>query len=547
MTFRSIFPSLLVGVLCASIYGQTQILTTPTGLPGGNQNDGVIFDLAHLSAGPVTIYGLSVVFAQAGLVGVALEVWAISGTAVGNQTNSSAWTLIASGVLAGPSSGPGSLDATNLCFVGIPVLVIPPAGVIGLYVTTTGGGPQLVYSTFSGSVGGVVTNNGTLEVRSGFGGTYPFGSQFAPRSFNGQIRYQLGASSPSPWVQENTPSATLTVDGQVGSACQAASARRCLGETIPLVLASDLGPTVWDLIIQAGEPTVPGIVSPGGQVVNLDLAQGPGFWVSLGGGSPLPGSFPLSTLQWPAGFPSLLIPLMPAAPFVAHAQAYWVNPAQIDFLSISAPGRVQVVNPGGPAIPFLLGDDTSVNVDLTALCLPPMSYYGVSYTSFFVNANGSVSFVQPASDFSSSVVEFVTQMPRIAGLWTDLSPQVGGSVSATTIASGITVNWSGVPQFNTNNANSVSVSLSATGTTSISSYTPSPNYMFAPSLVGFSPGGSATNPGSLSGGISSYLGLGNQTGNIPSDAIFEFNLFTAPAAGWSTFTLSGNGSSWQVQ
>lgn len=527
--------------------GQLQTLTVPAGLPGGNQNEGILFDVQNLSVSPVTIEGLQVIFAQAGLLGVTLEVWAKAGTVVGSQSTPGAWTLASSVVFAGPSQGPGLLDTPGLCFVGLPLLQIGAGQVIGLYVTTTGGGPQLVYSTVSGSVGDLVASDGTLAVRAGFGGSYPFGSQFAPRAFNGTITYRMGGGSANPWVQVNTPEATMIVDGQQGTECRVAGVQRCVGENFPLVLSSTLGGTLWDLILQAGEPMIPGAVSPGGQVVNLDISQGPGFWLSLAGAAPPPGSFPLTTLSWPVGSPPITIPLLPPGPALVHAQAYWINVASVDFVSVSAPSRVQVRPTSGATLPLLLGDDTSIAVDLTTLCAAPISYYGVSYSSFFVNANGSVSFVQPSADFSSSPGEFTTQMPRIAGLWTDLSPNIAGTVSALTTSNGITVNFVGVPQFNTTNANSVSISLSSSGATTISNYAASPTYQFAPTLMGFSSGALGTNPGSISGGIVSRLGAGVQTGNIGSDAIYEFNLFLPPAGGWSTFTLLGNGSAWQVQ
>lgn len=533
-------------LIAAAAPAQVQTVITPSGLPGGNQNHGAMFDLRNAGAAAIAIEQIDVVFAQGGLVSVPLEIWAKAGPSAGSQSTPGAWTLVSQGVVPGPVSGPGVLQQTGLCLVGVPLLQIPPGATAGVYVTTQGGGPQLAYSTHSGSVGDVVTTDGTLEVRAGFGGTYPFGSQFAPRSFNGAIHYRAGGAQ-VPWVQVNTPRASLVVDGQTGTACQVAATSRCRNELFPMVLSSNLGPTIWDVIVQVGAPAVPGPVSPGGQVVNIDASANLGYWFSLGGAPPPPGSFPVSTLAWGAGQGSLTIPLVPPFALAAHAQAYWLDPGHADQISISAPAFVNIAATGGPATPVALGEDASVAVQLAPLCVPPVSYYGTSYSSLFINANGSVSFLQPSSDWTSSPGEFVTQMPRIAGMWTDLSPQAGGTVSYSTSPQGIAVSFAGVPQYNTANSNSFSIEMTSTGTTTISGYAPANPFQFAPVLVGFSPGAPATNPGALSPGIASFLGAGLQTSHLATDAIYGFDFFLPPAAGWNSFTLFGNGAAWQVQ
>ena len=72
-----------------------------------------------------------------------------------------------------------------------------------------------------------------------------------------------------------------------------------------------------------------------------------------------------------------------------------------------------------------LGDDDYVEVNL------PFSFEfcGISYTSVFVNSNGSVSFGEGDLDFSESVPEFLEGPPRIALLWDDLNPSAAGSIT----------------------------------------------------------------------------------------------------------------------
>jgi len=121
-----------------------------------------------------------------------LEVYGVTGggTFVGNETNSSAWTLIgsAAGVVSNGLNAPTPL----------PISLMTPmtAGTTqGFYVTVTNGsGIKYTNGTTAGAVYAADSN---LQILEGAGKTYPFGSTYSPRVWNGTVHY-------SPTALQNT-------------------------------------------------------------------------------------------------------------------------------------------------------------------------------------------------------------------------------------------------------------------------------------------------------------------------------------------------------
>lgn len=82
---------------------------------------------------------------------------------------------------------------------------------------------------------------------------------------------------------------------------------------------------------------------------------------------------------------------------------------------------------------------------------PSFDYYGLTYTGFWVNANGNVTFCGASPDFTPTVAEFLGDMsspdaePRIAPAWADFNPSAAGSVNLQQSDDTVKVMWCGVP------------------------------------------------------------------------------------------------------
>jgi hypothetical protein len=106
-----------------------------------------------------------------------------------------------------------------------------------------------------------------------------------------------------------------------------------------------------------------------------------------------------------------------------------------------------------------LGDD-----DTQELPLPfTFPFQGQNWTSVFVNSNGNLTFGVGDTDFSESIGDFLDGPPRIAGLWDDLSPNNGGSVTAEFTATSMTITFDSVPEFFTTGANTFAFTLHDNG------------------------------------------------------------------------------------
>ncbi|MBM4376560.1 MAG: hypothetical protein FJ095_15870 [Deltaproteobacteria bacterium] len=124
-------------------------------------------------------------------------------------------------------------------------------------------------------------------------------------------------------------------------------------------------------------------------------------------------------------------------------------------------------NPGPDPLPpppsevaLGLADDDSQAVAL-GFAFP---FFGTSYTSVFVNADGNLSFGKgDSASESRDVSRFLDNVPRIAALYADLDPSSGGAVTYEKGDKKLTVHFKAVPRYGSKQSNSVSVTLHESG------------------------------------------------------------------------------------
>ncbi|MAG58322.1 MAG: hypothetical protein CMJ83_18705, partial [Planctomycetes bacterium] len=335
------------------------------------------------------------------------------------------------------------------------------------------------YMGFTGATGGALQTNEVFAWT--MGGAGPCGTLAGPYETNNAV-------------------SSLDFDGAQGTSFVPAITAGCVGGTFTANSSATVA-APFD-ILYALDSIISGFPTPAGQRVNINLASpslanvnGGGLFLNL---VPHPGTF--------------VLPLTIAFPVTLSAQQVVADVTHPDTFQLSQAPELSTV--AAAAILLTLGDDNFVEVPFAApLCAPmsSFSFYGTAYTSIFVNSNGSVGFGSGDGDFTATVPEFQNGSPRAAGLWTDLSPNAGGSVTVSSSALGVTVSFLGVPQFGTGNSNSFDILLDIAGQTSISNYA-APALTVA-SIVGLTPGGGATDPtGGLGLSWDALAGSGPQAG-----------------------------------
>jgi serine protease AprX len=112
---------------------------------------------------------------------------------------------------------------------------------------------------------------------------------------------------------------------------------------------------------------------------------------------------------------------------------------------------------GGTTIPLSDDDSESVNPGT------PVELYGTSYNTFYVGSNGFITFTGGDSDYTESLEEHFEQ-PRISGLWDDLNPSTGGTVSYKVLEDRVAVTWLAVPEYFNTGANTFQIEMFFEGT-----------------------------------------------------------------------------------
>ncbi len=271
-------------LVAGGVFAQTQSITTPPNFAsnnGGSAGGAVYFDVSVLQP-TLVIQNVDLNCSAAAGTAVTIDIYTCPTTYVGNEAMPGAWTLVAS--CSGTSLGsdtPTPIDMPDFAML---------AGDYGMAIVNSGGHR---YTNGNGANQAVADAN--LSLTLGAAANVAFsGTPFSPRVANATLYYDLNGTPSTVCIQDRQPNSaesSLTVDG--GS-----SANLVNGAAATVDMASTNAGSLWDvgivpLATSVGALTGSGIVTPGGQSVNVDLSN-PAFLFlnndfTTGGGFPAGG------------------------------------------------------------------------------------------------------------------------------------------------------------------------------------------------------------------------------------------------------------------
>jgi hypothetical protein len=239
-------------------------------------------------------------------------------------------------------------------------------------------------------------------------------------------------TSGAPEYQVNQPGASLDIDGAQGGPYYPSNVSRCTGAIFTINFNSTAVGQPWDVAISP-LPLVPAsggaLQTLSGQIVNVNLTA-----VTL-----LNGGFG-------ATFVPLAIPAAFGAPADINAQMAVLDPANPDLISISQPVHLVIQGFSLPPtpIPGPTLDDSQVTISVGCA-----RFFGLTFNTITVQSNGRIMFGGGNTSYTPSPASFATQ-PASFGIWTDLNPATGGTITINSGAPGlIDVAYSSVNYFGT--------------------------------------------------------------------------------------------------
>ena len=367
-------------------------------------------------------------------------------------------------------------------------------------------------------------------LRWGSCATFIFESDMAPGAVTVDHMEASGSftfgAPPTPEWQINTAAATFSPDGLSNGAFTGPISKMMnYGATSNVAYSSNVsGGSVMDIFFHAGNglaASAGGTTLPNGDIVNLNIG------------------LPLNQLwNWlPSGSGSFVF-TAPAIPLDVVAQLAATDPSVAGGLRTSAAVEVDITACATGTVPHTMGDDNSITITLGAggmhPCLGTVSLYGTSYTEVYVNSNGSASCTAGSGDFSATTSEFLSQMPRVAGQWSDLAPNSAGTVQSTSTAGGdLIISFINVPEWSASPTVSVDMKFASNGDVIIDNHSAGAGWGTS-TIVGFSPGGGA------SGNSVTWSSLLGSTTAIPAgEAVYEFVSGGSPT-GFTTLLLDSS-------
>ncbi len=176
--------------------------------------------------------------------------------------------------------------------------------------------------------------------------------------------------------------------------------------------------------------------------------------------------------------------------------------------------------------PVSLTDDGNQLVTITGG--NQVSLYGTNYFDFYINANGNITFGTSDSEWVDTFADHFG-LPRIAGVWDDLGPHQGGTVSWKQEADRMVVTYENVPELGAGNQNNCQVEMFFDGSIQISWL----NVDTADFIAGIS-AGTGLDPDFLPSDLSAFGSCG------PRPPFAQNASYETPEATLIAITLSGS-------
>lgn len=393
--------------------------------------------------------------------------------------------------------------------------------------------------------GAVYASDANITFFEGAGLSYPFGSVFIPRIWNGNINYSTGScpgAIPGPW-QVNSAISSLDVDGVLGTPLQGAESTVCVGATPVLNSAAPAG-TLTD-VAYTFAPHGPALFTTLANQVNIDITHPTLTKLNVGPANTLG---ILNVQPHPGGFS---IPIPTTAPLTASAQQLSVDVGSPDGFTLSQAPQL-IVTAGGSAMPPQVDDGfNQINIDQPPYCGTTVDFYGTTYSTFFQNSNGSVTFAAGDVTFIHSAAYWQGAMPRI-GIGTDFQPDVNGTITITNAGPALTgvgtnmvISYAGMTEWpTTTGVTSYDIVFHGAMGHGIESFSTDGTWGTTAVVGGATNGGAGTHPGLVS--FATQQGLGLQASALATDSVIDENLLgMLPGAfdpvnnpgGWSSVNL----------
>jgi hypothetical protein len=115
------------------------------------------------------------------------------------------------------------------------------------------------------------------------------------------------------------------------------------------------------------------------------------------------------------------------------------------------------------------GTNVSLSDDGNSSFTPtqPVVLYGTAHSTVYINANGNLTFDASDSDYTETFAEHFGE-PRIAAVWDDINPTIGGTISYKSLADRAVVTYDDVSEISTSNSNTFQIEMFYDGRITIS-------------------------------------------------------------------------------